>query len=79
MAIEIGRATPAVPPSARTMAERAAAIWPRLDRRLLAACGSDAHRMATYIARRTSLPVETIVAILEPAEHDPAEASNWFG
>jgi hypothetical protein len=61
------------------MAERAAAIWPRLDRRVLAACGSDARCMATYVARRTSLPIETIVAILEHPDQDAAEASNWFG
>jgi hypothetical protein len=79
MAVEIGRTGPSVAPSARTMAERAVAIWPRLDRRALAACGSDARCLATYVARRTSLPLETIVAILEQPEQVTVEASNWFG
>jgi hypothetical protein len=49
-------------------------IWPRLDRRALARCGCDSHRIAAYVARRTSLPIEVITAILE--EGGPAE-SSW--
>lgn len=71
---------PATAPSQRSSVEacvfsqRAMLIWPRLDRRVLARCGHDPRRIAAYVARRTSLPVETITAILEDggrAEHGP--------
>jgi hypothetical protein len=55
--------------------QRAMLIWPRLDRRVLARCGCDPRRIAAYVARRTSLPVEVITAILEDgqrAEREPA-------
>jgi hypothetical protein len=44
--------------------ERALFLWPRLDRRALTRCGCDPYRIAAYVARRTSLPLESIVAML---------------
>ena len=44
--------------------QRALALWPRLDRRALTRCGCDAGRIARYVARRTSLPLDSIVAML---------------
>ena len=51
--------------------DRALILWPRLDRRALRRCDHDPRRMAGYIARRTSLPLESIVSMLTaggPAE-----------
>jgi hypothetical protein len=44
--------------------ERALVLWPRLDRRALRRRDHDPRRMAGFIARRTSLPLESIVAML---------------
>jgi hypothetical protein len=46
-------------------AARALVIWPRLDRRELARRSCDKKRLARYISRRTSLPVGSIVALLD--------------
>ena len=43
---------------------RAIALWPRLDHRALRRVDHDPRRMAVLIARRTSLPLETIVTML---------------
>jgi len=77
--------TPAKAPGRRPAAEtcaftqRALLIWPRLDRRTLARCGCDARRIAAYVARRTSLPVEVITAILEAGGRGDRESSFSFG
>jgi len=77
--------TPATAPGQRSAVEacaftqRAMLIWPRLDRRILARCGCDARRIATYVARRTSLPVEVIIAILEAGGRAEREASFSLG
>ncbi len=77
--------TPAKAPGRRPAAEtctftqRALLIWPRLDRRTLARCGCDARRIAAYVARRTSLPVEVITAILEAGGRADREPSFFFG
>ncbi len=44
---------------------RALALWPRLDRRTLTRCRGDAGRIARHVARRTNLPLETIVGMLD--------------
>ena len=43
---------------------RAISIWPRLDRVSLRRCAHDPQRMAAKISRRTSQPLETIMAML---------------
>jgi hypothetical protein len=60
-----GSVRPARP--ACSLDERAMSPWPRLDRRTLTRCDCDAARIARYVARRTSLPIESITAmLLEP-------------
>ncbi len=44
---------------------RALLLWPRLDRRKLARARGDADRVARIVGRRTSLPHEAIVKLLE--------------
>jgi hypothetical protein len=76
---------PAPSPNSRPAAEtcpftrRAMAIWPRLDRRTLARCGCDPHRIAAFVAHRTSLPIEVITAILEDGERVENHPSFYFG
>ncbi len=50
---------------------RALAIWPGLDHARLRRTHGDPWRIARLVATRTSLPVETIVALLvgEPVAH----------
>ncbi len=59
------------PPSGRVRSEglcdaarRALLMWPRLDRKVLGRCGCDPVRIARYVARRTSLPLEEILTAL---------------
>ena len=59
------------------LSRRALLIWPRLDPRSLSRCGCDADRIARLVARRTSLSVEVITAILVQA--DRAEPPFYFG
>jgi hypothetical protein len=59
--------------------QRAMFIWPRLDRRTLARCGCDLRRVAAYVARRTSLSVDAITAILEESVRAESEPSFYFG
>lgn len=49
---------------------RALALWPRLDRRALSRCRGDAC-IASQVAHRTSLPVETIRLMLTDDERAP--------
>ncbi len=44
---------------------RALAMWPGLDRRKLARTCGDPVRIARLVERRTSLPRESIIGILE--------------
>ncbi len=44
--------------------EQAVSLWPRLDRRALARDGCDPLAVARTVARRTSEPLESIVAML---------------
>jgi len=55
------------------------AIWPRLDRSALRRCGDDPHRIATLVARRTSLPRESIVRLLAVPPVSADEGATWFG
>lgn len=60
--------------------QRALALWPRLDQRVLSRCGSDVRRIARYISRRTNLSVEAIQAILERGDTpDDDDIRLWFG
>ena len=53
------------------VARRALALWPRLDRRALRRCRGDAARIARFVARRSSLPQDVIVGMLEAAPPEP--------
>jgi hypothetical protein len=72
-------ARPTQPRSLRVcdLSRRALLIWPRLDARSLSRCGCDADRIARLVARRTSLPIEVITAIL--VRPDRAEPPFYFG
>lgn len=56
--------------------QRALAIWPRLDRRALARCHHDPRRIAALVSRRTSMPIESILALLLISDLD---RETWFG
>ena len=43
---------------------RAQYLWPRLNRRMLARSQGNPARIADLVARRTSLPVDTIIELL---------------
>jgi hypothetical protein len=45
-------------------AMRAAALWPRLDRRALARCGCDPVCIANFVARRTRMSAKAIELLL---------------
>ncbi len=62
-----------------TFMQRAMFLWPRLDRRILARCGCDPRRIARYVARRTSLSIEAITAILEKSEPAESDPPFYFG
>ena len=64
--------------SGKALAQRALALWQRLDRRALSRCSGDPARIARLVAHRTNLPLETIRAILDPSVSD-AEGGIWFG
>lgn len=59
--------------------ERALSIWPRLDRRALSRCACDPKRIARVVARRTSLPIEVILALITGPTVSPLEVETWFG
>jgi len=71
--------TAATLPAPDTLARRALVIWPRLDRRALRHCHGDPYRIASLVARRTSLSVETIVGMLAAPRITPEERETWFG
>ncbi len=60
------------------LVRRALVVWPRLDRRALARCAGDPEALAAHVARRTKLPPETILAILDPPVGD-LDGELWFG
>lgn len=59
--------------------ERALTIWPRLDRRALSRCACDPERIARVVARRTSLPIEAIVALIMGPGVSQVDIETWFG
>ncbi len=63
----------------RPVTRRAMAIWPRLDGPSLARCGDDPRKVAALVARRTSLPVEVILAMLEDRERAENAPLFYFG
>jgi hypothetical protein len=58
---------------------RALSLWPRLDQRALARCHHDLDAVARLVSRRTSLPIETIRALLAIPAVAPEETERWFG
>lgn len=76
--------TPSVERESRSVNERALALWPRLDRRVLRRCDGDPRRIAAYVERRTSLTREAILTLLVGGyEAAPAirslDVDLWFG
>lgn len=61
--------------------QRALALWPRLDPDALRRCHDDPDRLASLIARRTTLEPEAIRRILErpDASVNDDDRSLWFG
>ena len=67
-------------PSRRSVAaQRAIAMWPRLDMRALRRCNDDPHRIALLVAHRTSMPIESIVGLLTVPSVSPDDGAIWFG
>jgi hypothetical protein len=58
---------------------RAMALWPRLDPKALRRCGHDPRRIASLVARRTSLSAEAIRSMLTMPAVSDDEAATWFG
>jgi hypothetical protein len=58
---------------------RALALWPRLDTRALRRCGQDPRRVAALVSRRTSLPLETIMVLLNAPRVSQEDVATWFG
>ncbi len=54
-------------PSMPPYAQRALAIWPRLDTVRLRRAKDDPVRIARLVERRTGIPLEQIMAMLAPA------------
>lgn len=64
---------------AGTLERRALAIWPRLDRTALRRCHNDAHRIVTLVARRTTMPPESILSMLTMPRVADDDIDTWFG
>jgi len=58
---------------------RALALWPRLDRAALRRCRNDAHRIAALVARRTTMPPESIFNVLTMPSVADGDIDTWFG
>ena len=58
---------------------RVLSIWPRLDRRALSRCGCDPERIARLVARRTSLPIEAVLALIKGPTASAVDIQTWFG
>ena len=65
--------------AAETIRRRALLVWPRLDPTALRRCGGNPHRVSDLVARRSSLPHESIVGILTMPDVSEVEARTWFG
>jgi hypothetical protein len=66
-----------VPTRSNYLAERALIMWPRLDRRALSRCNGDVARITRLVSRRTTLPPQSIRAIL--LGHQETDEELWFG
>lgn len=62
-----------------TIERRALALWPRLDEKALRRCRHDPVRIARLVARRTTLPLETIVGMLSMPLVSQQDLETWFG
>ena len=80
----------AMPASARSPSQHRAAssgaygraamiIWPRLSPRALGRCAGQPHLIAAYVAHRTSLSTDVILAMLEQRLCAADEPSFYFG
>ncbi len=58
---------------------RALTLWPRLDRTALRRCHNDARRIASLVARRTTMPPEAILAVLTMPQVSDDDIDAWFG
>ncbi len=58
---------------------RALAIWPRLDRSALRRCHNDAQRIVALVARRTTMPPESILSMLTMPRVADDDIDTWFG
>ena len=67
----------ATPRNASVHARRAPAIWPGLDRARLRHTRGHPMRIARFVATRTSLPIETILALLTSRDR-PASIQVWW-
>ncbi len=67
------------PETRRHVEQRAMVLWPRLDRVALRRCDGDPDRIAELVARRTSLPPESIRSLLLMRPMADAEIGRWFG
>jgi hypothetical protein len=65
--------------SPTTIERRALALWPRLDAKALKRCGHDPRRIARLVARRTPLPLDTIMGMLRMPLVTPQDLETWFG
>lgn len=75
MAIHLQPTTGALP--ATYLAQRALAMWPRLDRRALSRCNGDVTRITRLVSKRTALPPQSIRAML--LGHQEVDEEIWFG
>jgi hypothetical protein len=59
--------------------QRALLLWPRLDRRALARCRHDLEAITRLVGRRTSLPRDSIRALLAAPVVSGEDRERWFG
>src|SRR3954447_18511956 len=80
VAMTVQAAPAALQTSPLTAVERRAlALWPRLDRTALRRCRQDPARIAELVARRTTLPPESIRQVLLMPTVTDDEVRTWFG
>jgi hypothetical protein len=58
---------------------RALTLWPRLERSALRRCHHDPRRVANLVSRRTTLPPEAILVLLQTPVTSDDEVRTWFG
>jgi len=67
------------PARASGLAQRALALWPRLDPRAIRRCAGDPSCIVRLVSRRTSLPADAIRCLLLVPPVSQDEATTWFG